>query len=172
MPESLRKEVRRFVQDFIGEYTSQLSNVKDMKKKEFMDKHKDTLKARIISAADIQRKIKTFNALLKECRKAYQEIDDDERLRLRDDIWALSSQAQEEKYDAIVRDSWVNNELEESFKTKYGKGFVDFTELLNAFEKKIEEAIIFATITEVYNLIKEYAKFDPYMEKISNLNIR
>jgi hypothetical protein len=175
MPESLRREVRKFVGNFVGEYRKQLSNVKGMKKKEFMDKHKDVLKAKIISTADIRKKMDVYNSLLKECKKAYQEIERDERLHFRNTIYGFGK-TEDERYDvsvddSCVDDSWVSRELDESFKTKYGKGFVDFTELLKAFEEKIEEAIIFATITEVYKLIKEYAKFDPYMEKISNLKI-
>lgn len=171
MPEGLRKEVRNFVATYVGNYRTQVRNVRDIKRKEFLDKYRHTLTKDIIGNKNIKTKMNVFNRTMEAFKTAYLEVIEDERLSLSNSIYGFEKD-DNQSYRVTISSNWVSRELDKKFNEQYNKGFTAVTELLDAFEKKIEEAIIFATISEVYKVVSEYSKFEPYMKKLGDLKIR
>jgi hypothetical protein len=75
-------------------------------------------------------------------------------------------------YNAYVSKDYVKLELDKRFIELYGDGFEKFSSVLKKFEKKIEEAVLFGTISDVYNIIKKYSEFDIIQKKLSDIVIR
>lgn len=174
MPEGLRKEVRNFVTTYVGQYRTELGVVRTLKLAEFKEKNSSRLNKRISLAPDILKILTRFEKAEHEFRKAYQDVASEKRLDLSTTMWEFKKNEDEpnKKITAKVGKSHITTEIAKKFDDRYGDGFRKFHDLLGQFEAKIEEAVIFGTITDCYTLIKNYAKFDPYLKKIAALKIR
>ncbi len=169
MPQALRKEVRNFVRNYVGRYSNELTTVKKLKKTAFLNKHYSELRFEILNDSKIKSLIADFNDKYIKFKEVYVIVEKNNSLNINNNIYDLTTIR---KTTVDVSDSWVNEQVTNEFNKLYGAGFIEFADILSKFEKKIEEAVIFATITEVYKLIAEYAKFDPYLKKLSDLKIK
>lgn len=170
MPEGLRKEVREFVKSYIGNYSSEIRNIRDIKKDGFLKKHREKLEKDISSDISIKNKLKIYDKNFNLLKKAYKLCSNDSRLSMNSTIYAFTDNDIDYKFK--ISSSYIADELDNKFDEIYGQGFKEFQELLRKFEQKIEEAILFGTITDVYKIIQKYSEFDKFSKKLSNLKIK
>ncbi len=170
MPQGLRREVRHFVHNYVGHYTSELRTVKQLKKKDFFNKHESQLRAKIMNDSSVKCLLNDFKGRYTDFKSVYLKVLKEDSLDISGGIYGMERNEEHIKID--IKCSWVDDQMNKEFDKLYGAGFVEFSDILSKFEKKIEEAVIFATITEVYKIILEYAKFKPYLEKLSSLQIK
>lgn len=171
MPEGLRKEARIFIKTYIGDYSKEIDVIRSMKKEDFLSKHKRELVKEISNDEIIKDKIKAYNEIFDKMKSVYTECMSDERLKIPNSIYQFEKDSTEQ-YRLKVNESYVITELDKRFGLIYGKGFVEFKELLKKFEMKMEEAILFGTITDVYEILQKYSQFDEFAKKLSKLVIK
>ena len=167
MPGALRKEIREYVRKYVGFLSGELKTLKQLKLELFLNKNSTFIKSKIIKELDKTTKLKEYNKLYSEVLKLNAELNKDERIQVNELGGRYSS-----TYSAQIDDSFIKNSLRTEFNEIYGKGFEEFGKLIQAFEKRIEEAILFGVITNVYELIVGYNQLEKYLEKLSKLKIQ
>jgi hypothetical protein len=172
MPGNLRKEVREYVARYLGTYSSQLGNIRRLKREEYVNKYKEPAKKELLKK--LKPSIDKINTLWDELHECAQVVSSLHGQAISLNYYLTEVMGEKRRGREIVSTNVDNvfKSLEKEFDEKYGEGFVAFEKAIESFEKKVEEAMLFGVITDVYELIKNYDKLQVYVEKLSVLEVK
>ena len=177
-----RKELRALKDKNLGNLRGQLSNIKTLKKEEYLKKYSEEIKKEIDSNKavcegmnqDWDGRLKTIMSLL-EKRLKLEKKTDTTKLDLEhgynDVAKLLISATDMHRTFSFNPDKASKKIADEEFEKKFGKSFSTVSSKIDDIETKYEEAINFGDLEIVKQLYYMMKKSDKLFEKIKDLEV-
>ena len=164
---SLRKEIRNYVEEYIGNFTREVKVIRDLKKEEFVKNNINSYKKQF---KPLQKEVDEINSQLKKSVDMVNEMKE-RKLPIDTDKapWDFFDERKEIYVEISKRD--MDKYLLTYFDENYAQQFNEFSEMLETFKKKVEESLLFGTITDIYTLIKNYDEIKPFVNKLSRMSV-